>query len=127
MNIVCFTIHDSVLGDNKPIWMQAEEREENKVSLQFSWLNMNIHMLLTNFCFIMLLIEKFQTFVNQKFYFRGKVRKDLHCQSMVAGIKLPKWIGNGWKIKKKTKKQQQTKKTKVNKQKLKKHTKTPQH
>lgn len=35
MNIVFFTIHDAVLGDNKPIWMQAEEREENKVSLQF--------------------------------------------------------------------------------------------
>lgn len=36
MNIVCFTIDDAVLGDNKPIWMQAEEREENKVSLLFS-------------------------------------------------------------------------------------------
>lgn len=36
MNIVCFTIDDTVLGDNKPIWMQAEEREENKVSLLFS-------------------------------------------------------------------------------------------
>lgn len=56
MNIVFFTIHDAVLGDNKPIWMQAEEREENKVSLQFSWLNMTIHMLLTKFCFIKLLI-----------------------------------------------------------------------
>lgn len=32
----CFTIDDAVLGDNKPIWMQAEEREENKVSLLFS-------------------------------------------------------------------------------------------
>lgn len=58
MNIVLFTIHDAVLGDNKPIWMQAEEREENKVSLQFSWLNMTIHMLLTKFCFIKLLILK---------------------------------------------------------------------
>lgn len=36
MNIVRFTIDDAVLGDNKPIWMQAEEREENKVSLLFS-------------------------------------------------------------------------------------------
>lgn len=36
MSIVCFTIDDAVLGDNKPIWMQAEEREENKVSLLFS-------------------------------------------------------------------------------------------
>lgn len=36
MNIVCFTNDDAVLGDNKPIWMQAEEREENKVSLLFS-------------------------------------------------------------------------------------------
>lgn len=36
MNIVCFTIDAAVLGDNKPIWMQAEEREENKVSLLFS-------------------------------------------------------------------------------------------
>lgn len=43
MNIVCLTIDDTVLGDNKPIWMQAEEREENKVSLLFSWLNMTIH------------------------------------------------------------------------------------
>lgn len=43
MNIVCFTNDDAVLGDNKPIWMQAEEREENKVSLLFSWLNMTIH------------------------------------------------------------------------------------
>lgn len=43
MNIVCFTIDDAVLGDNKPIWMQAEEREENKVSLLFSWLNMTIY------------------------------------------------------------------------------------
>lgn len=103
MNIVFFTIHDAVLGDNKPIWMQAEEREENKVSLQFIWLNMTIHMLLTKFCFIKLLIKKFQTLGNQTFYFRGKVRKDLHCQSMVAGIKLPKWIGNDWKMfKKKT-------------------------
>lgn len=34
---------------------------------------------------------------------------------MVAGIKLPKWIGNGWK-----KNHKKTNKNKVNKQKLKK-------
>lgn len=40
---------------------------------------------------------------------------------MVAGIKLPKWIGNGWKMFKRKKKEKQqpkqTNKNKVNKQK----------
>ena len=28
-----------IVGDNKPIWMQAEEREENKVGFNYTLIN----------------------------------------------------------------------------------------